>query len=89
MHVNAEYFAIVEGPLMMVVCMQIITCFVRFRKVLIGSMSVNSYNYPAEHRQTSPPYLLHHAGLVNATSSGDLCRLSPEKGNIHEIKANQ
>lgn len=65
----------------------IVSIFVR--KVLFGSMLVNSFNYPAERASSPPPYLLHHTDDFTATPSGDICCLLPDKGNVHEIKAAQ
>ena len=61
--------------------------FLRFRKILFGSMVVTSYNRPQMSKEV--PYLAHFSSSILATSTSDLCTLHEDQGNIHEIEAQE
>lgn len=60
-------------------------CFTR--KILCGSMYVNSYNKPEKEKDNT--YLSRFFRKVLATPSSEPCCFTPDEGNIHEITAEE
>ncbi len=59
------------------------------RKVLFGSMTVNSYTKPERISQMRPPYRCKFSSSDLVRPDSEPCVLYPDDGNIHEIKAHE